>query len=70
MTCIHVNYEQQFKVWQLKDRQIAQKFTELVKCTILISTLSPPSFRAGEISKQSSNLSILTYVLCIIIHQA
>ena len=69
-TCIHVNYKWQFKVWQLKDRWVAQKFTDLVKCMILISTPSPWSFRAGKISKQSGNVSIMMYVLRIIVRQA
>ena len=69
-TCIFVNYEQQFKIQQSQDRQIAQKFTELVKHMILISTPSPQPFRAVKISKWSRNVSIMVYVLCIIIRQA
>ena len=69
-TCIHVNYKWQFKIWHLQDRRIAQKFTEFVKCMILFSTPNPRSFRAGKIRKQSSNVSIMMYVLCIIICQA
>ena len=69
-TCIRVNNEWQFKVWQWQDRRIAQKFTELVKHMILISTPSPRLFRAVNISKQSGNVSIMMYVLRIIIHQA
>ena len=70
MTCIRVNYEWQFKVRQSQDRWIAQKLMELVKHTILISTPSLRLFRVGNISKQSSNVSIMMYVLSIIIRQA
>ena len=70
MTCICIDDKQQLKIRQLQSRRIAQKFSKLVKCAILISTPIPRSLWAGKISKQSSNISIMTYVLCIIMRQA
>ena len=67
---IHVYDKWQFKIWQLKGRQISQKFTELGKHAILISTTSSRSLRAGKISKGSGNISIVMYILCIVTCQA
>ena len=67
---IHVYDKRQFKIWRLKGRQISQKFTELGKHAILISTTSSRSLRAGKISKGSGNISIMMYILCIVTCQA
>ena len=70
MACIRVYNKLQFTILQSQDRRIAQKFTQLVKCAILISTPILRLLRAGKISKQSGNISIVMFILRIAIGQA